>query len=82
MKARRLIGSAAYGPDVLRSFSRHSTTPGPAIAPTCGNDPQVIEATRTRLANIILALAHDRPKPDPDELSDSALRILARTTQD
>jgi hypothetical protein len=81
LKARRLIGSAAYGPDVLRVLFDAFDDAWARIAPTCGNDPQVVEASRTRLANIILALAHDRPKLDPDELRDSALKILGRTEQ-
>jgi len=81
VKARHLIGSSAYGPDVLKVLFEAVDNAWAAIAPTCGSDPQVVEATRTKLANIILALARDRPKPDADELRDSALRILRRTHQ-
>ncbi len=81
MKARQLIGSATYGPDVLKVLFQAFDSTWATIAPTCGSDPQIIEATRTKLANIILALAPDRPKPDADELRDSALRILGRTHQ-
>jgi hypothetical protein len=81
LKARRLIGSAGYGPGVLSVLFEAFDSAWEAIAPTCGSDPQVIEATRTRLASTILALAQDRPKPDPDELRDSALRILGLSSQ-
>jgi hypothetical protein len=82
VKARRLIGSAAYGPDVLKVLFEAFDTAWARIAPACGNDPQVIASKRTQLANIILALAKDRPKPDAQELRDSALRILGQTADD
>jgi hypothetical protein len=82
VKARRLIGNAAYGPDVLKVLFEAFDGAWATIAPTCGNDPQVVEATRTRLASIILALAKDRPKPDAEELRDGALKVLGQATDD
>ncbi len=82
MKARRLIGNASYGPDVLKALFEAFDDAWARIAPTCGNDPQVIESTRMRLASVILALAKDRPKPDAKELRDSALRILGHQASD
>src|SRR5262245_20581865 len=79
VKARRLIGNAAYGPDVLKVLYQAFDAAWARIAPTCGNDPQVIEAKRAQLANIILALAKDRPKPDAQELEDTALKVLGKT---
>jgi len=82
VKARRLIGSAAYGPDVLNVLFEAFDNTWARIAPSCGTDPQAIEANRIRLANIILALARDRTKPDPNEMRDSALRIIGHTVGD
>jgi hypothetical protein len=82
VKARSLIGRAAYGPDVLKVLFEAFDNAWAAIADSCGTDPQSIEASRIRLANIILALAHDRATPDADELRDSALRILGHTIDD
>jgi hypothetical protein len=76
LKARRLICSAAYGPDVLSVLFAAFDSAWEKIAPTCGGDIQLAEATRSKLASTILDLAQSRPKPDPDELRDSALRIL------
>ena len=82
MKARRLIGSASYGPDVLKVLFEAFDGAWARIAPACGNDPRVVEAARTQLANIILALAKDRPKPDAAELRDSALKLLGQIADD
>ena len=79
VKARRLIGNAAYGPDVLKVLFEAFDGAWARIAPLYGNDPKAIESARTQLANVILALAKDRPKPDAQELRDSALKILGRT---
>lgn len=80
MKAHRLIGSAAYGPDVLKILFEVFDSAWGTIAPSCGNDPQVIEAARTKLANIILAIASTDPQPDAADLKARALRIFGHSS--
>jgi hypothetical protein len=82
LKARRPIGMAAFGPEVLKVVFEAFDYAWARIAPSCGNDPHVIAATRTKLADVILALAKDRAQPEADELTDSALRILGHTRQE
>ncbi len=76
MKVRRLIGNAAYGPDFLKVLFDAFDEAWDRIVPTCGTDPQVIEAARTKLASIILSLAGDDPQPDVTDLKERALRIF------
>lgn len=79
MKARRLIGSAAYGPDVLKVLFEVFDSAWDTIAPTCGSDPQVIEAARTKLANIILAIASTDSQADAADLKVRALKIYGHS---
>jgi hypothetical protein len=79
MEARSLIGNAAYSPDVLKVLYEAFDGAWATIAASCGTDEQAIEATRIRLANTILALARDRPKPVAGELRDRALQLLGHT---
>lgn len=82
MKARQLIGNASYGPDALKVLYQAFDEAWAALAPAYGNDPQAIDAARTQLAMAILALARDRPKPEVEELAESALRVFGRTGRD
>jgi hypothetical protein len=82
VKARQLIGNASYGPDVLKVLYQAFDEAWARLAPSCGSDPQAIEAARTQLADVILALAKDRAKPDVDELVESALVVLGQTGRD
>jgi hypothetical protein len=78
VKARQLIGNASYGPDVLKVLYQAFDEAWARMAPSCGDDPQAIVAARTQLADVILALAKDRAKPDADELVESALVIFGQ----
>jgi hypothetical protein len=77
MKARQLIGSASYGPDQLRVLFEAFDQAWNAIAAGVGNDPSAIEATRLKLANLILSLARDGDLKDPGRLKDTAIRLLS-----
>ena len=72
-KARQLIGSASFGPKVLFSAFDGAWA---HLAPTHSANPLVIEATRLKLANVILSLAQPDSK-DADQIKTAALRIMA-----
>ena len=76
MKARQLIGNAAFGPDKLRVLFKAFDEAWDSIAATVGNDPLAIEAARLRLANTILVLAQ-KSNTDAEQIKDTALDILA-----
>jgi hypothetical protein len=76
MKARQLIGNTSYGPDVLRVLYAAFDDAWVHLAPTHSASPLMIEATRLKLANVILSLAQLDSK-DADQLKTAALRIMA-----
>jgi hypothetical protein len=55
MRARQLIDGAAFGPD--RVIGQAFDAAWKEIAPNFGDDQQVIDAARLRLANAVLSLA-------------------------
>ena len=76
MKARQLIGSASYGPDVLRVLYAAFDDAWAHLAPTHSATPLMIEATRLKLANVVLSLAEPNSN-DADSIKDAALRTMA-----
>lgn len=76
MKARQLISGASYGPDALKVICRAFDDAWDSIAGNFGNDPQVIEAARLRLATIILSFPHN-DSTDAEQIKNSSLQILA-----
>jgi hypothetical protein len=75
-KARQLIGSASFGPEVLKVLFSAFDDAWAHLAPTHSANPLVIEATRLKLANVILSLAQPDSK-DADQIKNAALRIMA-----
>jgi hypothetical protein len=61
MKARQLIGGAAFPPDVLHILFGAFDDAWAEVAPDVGQDPAAIEATRMTLAGIVLSLARVGP---------------------
>ena len=80
MKARLLISNAAYGPEALKQLFQAFDDAWDIIAPTVGDDPLAIEASRIRLANIILGLANNG-STDPDHLTHAAVSLMPNPEQ-
>ncbi|NJO34151.1 MAG: hypothetical protein HC869_14470 [Rhodospirillales bacterium] len=76
MKARQLIGSASYGPDVLKVIYAAFDDAWTHLAPMHSATPLMTEATRLKLANIILSLAEPNSN-DADSIKNAALHIMA-----
>jgi hypothetical protein len=76
MKARRLIGSASYGPEQLKVLFEAFDQAWEAIAADAGDNSAAIETARLRLARIILSLAGERDQ-DPARLKNAALQLLS-----
>jgi hypothetical protein len=75
MNGRQVIGEAAYGPDTLRVLFKAFDDAWDVIAPTVTAKPDAIEATRLKLANVILSLAR-YDASDPEKIKNAALEIM------
>jgi hypothetical protein len=76
MRGRQLIGSATYAPDTLKVLFKAFDDAWHELAPAVGTSPLAIEATRLRLANVILSLAGPH-SDNAEQLKNAALRIMA-----
>ena len=74
MKARRLIESASYEPEVVAQLCQAFDEAWERIAHLYG-DPAMQEAARQRLATIVLAHGN-RPDPDVGQIVASALQVM------
>ena len=77
MRARHLIGGASFGPEALKGITQAFDDAWNSIAADFGNNPLAIEAARLKLANVILAIAHD-DRADPEEIKRAALQVMAK----
>jgi hypothetical protein len=63
MKARQVIGGAAYGPKALKAIGQAFDEAWASIAGNFGDDPTNIEGARLKLANALLSVAsEDSPR--------------------
>lgn len=76
MEARQLIGNGAFSPDALGILFKAFDDAWAEIAPTVGDNVLAQQATRAKLANIILSAATE-PLQDTATLKAAALRELA-----
>jgi hypothetical protein len=72
MKARLLIGGAAFPPDELKVIFNAFDRAWNELAPGVGNDAGAIDTARVSLATIVLSLANARPI-DPVALASAAV---------
>jgi predicted RNA-binding protein associated with RNAse of E/G family len=75
MKARRLVASGSYGPDQLKALGKAFDDAWARIAPTVSSRAKAMEATRLKLADIILGLAK-QGNFDPQWLADTAVQLV------
>jgi hypothetical protein len=75
VKARALIEQAAYGPEQVRALCAAFDGAWEAIADDVDDRSEAIEASRLKLANLILGLARDG-NDDAEWLMSSAVRIM------
>lgn len=61
MRARQLIGGAAFPPDVLKALGEAFEDAWAEIAPGVSTDPNVVDAARLSLAEIVLVIAKAGP---------------------
>jgi hypothetical protein len=81
MKARQLIGSAAYGPDVLGAMYSAFDTAWEQFKPHVGSGALAVEKACINLANAILALARDDER-DIQALTDKAVAAMHAMPRD
>jgi hypothetical protein len=79
MKACRVITGASFDPDTVKMLGEVLDEIWQSLAPEYGSDPQAIEAARTRLAIVILALAKDH-QLSAREIKRTAARLMRETT--
>lgn len=75
MKARRLIGGAAYPPDVLKVIFQAFDDAWAEVCPSISVRPASIEAAKSSLAEIVLSLAKTGPI-ERDALKNSAVNAF------
>lgn len=76
MKARALISGASYGPETLQLIGEAFDKAWAQIAHHFGEDGQVREVARERLAHAILAVADPNAR-DVEALKVTALQVMA-----
>ena len=76
MKARQIIENAAFGPDQLRVVFQAFDEAWANIAANYGDDATLADTARTRLANIVLAIARDGGS-DAAAIRNAALQVFA-----
>jgi hypothetical protein len=76
MKARRLIDSAAYGPETLKAIGQAFDEAWLTIAANFGDDPHSIELARLRLADALLSVTSE-DSHDVEVLKKGALEAMA-----
>ena len=75
MKARQAIATGSYGPDQLKALGKAFDDAWDRIAPTVSTRPKAIEATRLKLAEVVLSLAKNG-NFDPQRLADTAVQTM------
>jgi hypothetical protein len=80
MKARRLIANASYSPDQLTALGKAFDHAWGRISPNVSSRPTAIEASRLKLAEIILSLAR-QGRFDPQWLADTAVQAMLAPPQ-
>ena len=80
MKAGQLIAEAAFDPVQLNAIKKAFDDAWEQIAPGVSSRAEAIEASRLKLASIVLSVAK-RGTLQPQQLTDEALRLMfaART---
>lgn len=76
MKARALIGSAAYDPQTLKALYKAFDDAWEQIAPNVSSRASAIEAARLKLAEIVLGLAGNGTV-DPQALTAAAVQAMS-----
>jgi len=76
MRARRLIDGASFGPDARKVIHQAFDAAWESVAGNFGDDPQVVEQARRRLANAVLSVATEDSR-DPKVLEVAALQAMA-----
>lgn len=75
MKARALIGGAAYDPATLKTLFQVFDDAWDRVAPQVSTRPEALEAARTKLAEIVLELAGGQVD-DPEKLTRAAVEKM------
>jgi hypothetical protein len=75
MKAYQLIADATFDPDQLKAIRKGFDDAWAQIAPQISQRPDAIEASRLKLASIVLSVAK-RGTLEPKQLSEEALKLM------
>jgi hypothetical protein len=80
MKARQLIANASYDPDQLKALGKAFDDAWGRVSPNVSARPPALEASRLKLAEIVLSLAKQGTF-DPAWLADTAVRTMLAPPQ-
>ena len=75
MKARRFIAKAVYGPAELTMIGKAFDDAWEQISPQVSGRAEAIEATRLKLAELVLSLTKDGTR-DPGKLTEAAVHLM------
>ena len=75
MKARQFIANANFDPDQLKALGKAFDNAWEQIAPQVSKRAAALEASRLKLARIVLSVAK-RGTLDPKELSEAAVKLM------
>ena len=75
MKARQLITGAAFDPDQLKAIKKAFDDAWTQIAPQISQRTDAIEASRLKLASIVLSVAK-RGTLDSKQLAEEAVKLV------
>jgi hypothetical protein len=62
IRSQQLIDGASYGPDALQAICKAFDAAWDQIEWAYGTDPEVTEAGRLKLANILLSIANEESR--------------------
>ena len=77
----RSLDNKAFGPEALKTLRQAFDEAWQTIADNFGDDPTLIDAAQTRLANALLSVAKDQTR-DVEQLKRAAMQIVARDIAD
>ena len=76
MKAQQMIEGATFDDKQLKAIKKAFDKAWDQISPQISKRPDAIEASRMKLATVVLSIAK-RGLLDPQQLTDEALRLMS-----
>jgi hypothetical protein len=72
------IDGASFGPEALKVIGEAFDIAWKSVAANFGDEPRYVEMARSKLAEVLLAVADERVR-DADALAIAALQVMAKS---